>query len=53
MKRFKKDPNGDGFKGFVHNVVIEQFLSKHPAPEELNCILRCADDESIGNKNGR
>jgi Na+-transporting NADH:ubiquinone oxidoreductase subunit F len=34
-KKDLSDPNGDGFKGFVHNVVIEQFLSKHKAPEDL------------------
>ncbi len=34
----KKDINdevGDGFVGFVHNQVIEQYLSKHDAPEEI------------------
>ncbi|MAW93983.1 MULTISPECIES: NADH:ubiquinone reductase (Na(+)-transporting) subunit F [unclassified Leeuwenhoekiella] len=26
---------GDGFVGFVHNAVIEQYLSKHEEPEEI------------------
>ena len=26
---------GDGFVGFVHNAVIEQYLSKHDEPEEI------------------
>ncbi|WP_299105940.1 NADH:ubiquinone reductase (Na(+)-transporting) subunit F [uncultured Tenacibaculum sp.] len=26
---------GDGFVGFVHNCVIEQFLSKHDSPEDI------------------
>ncbi|MGO4911584.1 NADH:ubiquinone reductase (Na(+)-transporting) subunit F [Leeuwenhoekiella sp. W20_SRS_FM14] len=26
---------GDGFTGFVHNAVIEQYLSKHEDPEEI------------------
>ncbi|MBP1839068.1 NADH:ubiquinone reductase (Na(+)-transporting) subunit F [Formosa algae] len=29
------DPNGDGFTGFIHQVVIDQYLSKHDAPEDL------------------
>jgi len=29
------DPNGDGFVGFVHNAVIDQYLSKHENPEDL------------------
>jgi len=35
LKKDLNDPNGDGFKGFVHNVVIDEFLSKHEAPEDL------------------
>ena len=29
------DPNGDGFLGFVHNAVIDQYLSKHDDPEDI------------------
>ncbi|MDG2396175.1 MAG: NADH:ubiquinone reductase (Na(+)-transporting) subunit F [Flavobacteriaceae bacterium] len=29
------DGEGDGFKGFVHQVVIENYLSKHEEPEEI------------------
>ncbi|QDO93733.1 NADH:ubiquinone reductase (Na(+)-transporting) subunit F [Formosa sediminum] len=29
------DPNGDGFTGFIHQVVIDQYLSKHETPEDL------------------
>ncbi len=29
------DEEGDGFVGFVHSQVIEQYLSKHEAPEEI------------------
>lgn len=35
LKKDINDPEGDGFKGFVHNVVINEFLSKHPAPEDI------------------
>jgi len=58
LKKDLDDPNGDGFKGFVHNVVIEEFLSKHEAPEELELyfcgppmmnqsVLKMADDWGI------
>ncbi len=35
--KVKEDINspGDGFVGFVHNAVIEQYLSKHDEPEEI------------------
>ena len=29
------DSKGDGFLGFVHQAVIDQYLSKHDAPEEI------------------
>jgi Na+-transporting NADH:ubiquinone oxidoreductase subunit F len=29
------DKEGDGFLGFVHQVVIDQYLKKHDAPEDL------------------
>ncbi|MFD2825450.1 NADH:ubiquinone reductase (Na(+)-transporting) subunit F [Leeuwenhoekiella polynyae] len=35
--KVKEDINspGDGFTGFVHNAVIEQYLEKHDEPEEI------------------
>ncbi|VAV86211.1 Na(+)-translocating NADH-quinone reductase subunit F [hydrothermal vent metagenome] len=29
------DEQGDGFVGFIHQVVIDQYLSKHEAPEDI------------------
>ena len=29
------DESGDGFVGFIHQVVIDQYLSKHDSPEDL------------------
>ncbi|MCF6294810.1 MAG: NADH:ubiquinone reductase (Na(+)-transporting) subunit F [Flavobacteriaceae bacterium] len=29
------DEKGDGFVGFIHQVVIDQYLSKHDAPEDI------------------
>lgn len=34
-KKDTNDPNGDGFTGFVHQVVIDEYLSKHEEPEEI------------------
>lgn len=56
------DAEGDGFIGFVHNVVIEQFLSNHEAPEELELyfcgppmmnqsVIKMADDWGIPDEN--
>lgn len=62
LKEHLDDPNGDGFKGYVHNVVIDEFLSKHDAPEELELyfcgppmmnksVLTMADDWGIPDEN--
>jgi Na+-transporting NADH:ubiquinone oxidoreductase subunit F len=62
LKENLDDPKGDGFKGFVHNVVIEEFLSKHEAPEELELyfcgppmmnqsVIKMADDWGIPKEN--
>lgn len=34
-KKDINDTEGDGFVGFVHNAVINEYLSKHDAPEEI------------------
>lgn len=34
-KKDVNDKEGDGFLGFVHQAVIDQYLSKHDAPEEI------------------
>ena len=52
------DSKGDGFKGFVHNAVIEQYLSKHDAPEDIEyyfcgpplmnqAVLKMCDDWGV------
>ncbi len=33
------DAEGDGFVGFVHQVLYDQYLSKHPEPEEIEYYL--------------
>ncbi len=62
LKEHIDDPNGDGFKGYVHQVVIDEFLSKHEAPEELElyfcgppimnqCVIQMADEWGIPEEN--
>lgn len=35
VKKDISDKDGDGFLGFVHQAVIDQYLSKHDQPEEI------------------
>ena len=57
-KKDLNDPEGDGFVGFVHNAVIEQYLTKHDAPEDIEyyfcgpplmnqAILKMCDDWGV------
>jgi Na+-transporting NADH:ubiquinone oxidoreductase subunit F len=61
-----KDTNdeGDGFVGFVHQVVIDQYLSKHESPEDIefyfcgppmmnNAVLKMCDEWGVPNENVR
>tara|TARA_B110000467_G_C18328116_1_gene490763 strand:- start:1259 stop:2572 length:1314 start_codon:yes stop_codon:yes gene_type:complete len=58
------DTEGDGFVGFVHNAVIDEYLSKHEAPEDIElyfcgppmmnqAVLKMADDWGIPDENVR
>jgi Na+-transporting NADH:ubiquinone oxidoreductase subunit F len=58
------DTEGDGFTGFVHQVVIDQYLTKHEAPEDIElyfcgppmmnqAVLKMADDWGIPDENVR
>ena len=63
----KKDVNyteGDGFSGFVHQVVIDEYLTKHEAPEDLEvyfcgppmmnqAVIKMCDDWGIPDENVR
>ena len=35
VKKDINDEEGDGFVGFIHQVVIDQYLSKHDSPEDI------------------
>ena len=63
-KKSLDDTEGDGFLGFVHNAVIDQFLSKHEAPEDVElyfcgpplmnkAVEQMADDWGIPPENVR
>ncbi|MBT6013804.1 MAG: NADH:ubiquinone reductase (Na(+)-transporting) subunit F [Flavobacteriales bacterium] len=58
------DTEGDGFVGFVHQVVIDQYLTKHESPEDIElyfcgppmmnlAVLKMADDWGIPDENVR
>ena len=63
-KKDLDDPEGDGFVGFVHQVVIDKFLTHHEAPEDIElyfcgpplmnqAVLKLADDWGIPDENVR
>jgi len=56
------DREGDGFTGFVHQAVIDQYLSKHDDPEEIEfyfcgpplmnqAVLKMVDDWGVPEEN--
>tara|TARA_R110001592_G_scaffold208843_2_gene459896 strand:- start:9492 stop:10799 length:1308 start_codon:yes stop_codon:yes gene_type:complete len=58
------DKEGDGFVGFIHNVVIEQYLSKHETPEDIelyfcgppmmnNAVQKMGEDFGLADENIR
>ena len=61
-KKDTDDLNGDGFLGFVHQAVIDQYLSKHEAPEDIEfyfcgpplmnqAVLRMCDEWGVPPEN--
>lgn len=61
-KKDVDDKEGDGFLGFVHQAVIDQYLSKHPEPEEIEfyfcgpplmnaAVLKMCDDWGVPPEN--
>ncbi|QJP35937.1 NADH:ubiquinone reductase (Na(+)-transporting) subunit F [Nonlabens sp. Ci31] len=58
------DSEGDGFVGFIHQVVIDQYLNKHEAPEDMevyfcgpplmnNAVGKMAEDFGVDPENIR
>lgn len=61
-KKDLEDDNGDGFLGFVHQAVIDQYLTKHDAPEDIEfyfcgpplmnaAVLKMCDEWGIPDEN--
>ena len=61
-KKSVDDSEGDGFLGFVHQAVIDQYLSKHEAPEDIEfyfcgpplmnqAVLKMCDNWGIPDEN--
>ncbi len=61
-KKDVNDKEGDGFLGFVHQAVIDQYLSKHSEPEEIEfyfcgpplmnaAVLKMVDDWGVPPEN--
>lgn len=61
-KKDVDDKEGDGFLGFVHQAVIDQYLKKHPEPEEIEfyfcgpplmnaAVLKMCDDWGVPPEN--
>jgi len=64
VKKDTNDEEGDGFVGFIHQVVIDQYLSKHEAPEDIEfyfcgppmmnaAVIKMCDDWGVPPENVR
>ncbi len=62
VKKDVNDREGDGFTGFVHQAVIDQYLKKHDAPEDIEfyfcgpplmnaAVLKMVDDWGVPPEN--
>ena len=62
VKKDVNDDEGDGFTGFVHQAVIDQYLKKHEAPEDIEfyfcgppmmnaAVLKMVDDWGVPKEN--
>ncbi len=63
-KKDATDKEGDGFVGFVHQAVIDQYLNQHEAPEDIEfyfcgppmmnkAVVKMCDDFGVPNENVR
>ncbi len=63
-KKDINDEEGDGFVGFVHNAVIDQYLKKHDSPEDIEfyfcgpplmnqAVVKMCDDWGVPEENVR
>ena len=63
-KKNVDDTEGDGFSGFVHQVVIDEYLTKHESPEDIEfyfcgppmmnqAVIKMCDDWGVPEENVR
>ena len=63
-KKSVDDTEGDGFSGFVHQVVIDEYLKKHESPEDIEfyfcgppmmnqAVIKMCDDWGVPDENVR
>ena len=63
-KKNVDDTEGDGFTGFVHQVVIDEYLTKHESPEDIEfyfcgppmmnqAVIKMCDDWGVPEENVR
>jgi len=56
------DKDGDGYQGFIHQVLLDNYLSKHPEPEEIEyyfcgpplmnaAVIKMLDDLGVPEEN--
>ncbi len=62
VKESLEDKSGDGFTGFIHQVLLDNYLSKHPEPEEIEyyfcgppmmnaAVIKMLDDLGVPEEN--
>lgn len=64
VKKDINDNEGEGYVGFIHKVLLDNYLSKHPEPDEIEfylcgppmmnaAVLKMLDDMGVPNENIR
>jgi len=62
VKSSLEDKDGDGYQGFIHQVLLDNYLSKHPEPEEIEyyfcgpplmnaAVIKMLDDLGVPEEN--
>ncbi len=62
VKTSLDDKDGDGYQGFIHQVLLDNYLSKHPEPEEIEyyfcgpplmnaAVIKMLDDLGVPEEN--
>jgi len=62
VKKSIDDPDGDGFEGFIHQVLMDNYLNDHPEPEEIeyyfcgppmmnSAVIKMLDDYGVPEEN--